>query len=158
MTGGAVGGAVVVGVGNPDCGDDGVGHLVVRLLHGRLPDGTRFVTQSGSATELLALFAESDAVLLIDAAQSGAPPGTIHRIDCNDGTVALPTKSAASSHGLGVAEAIGLARALGSLPRRCILYAVEGAAFAPGARMSVAVTEAAGELAAHIAREWPAKT
>lgn len=93
----------------------------------------------------------ADSIWLIDAAQSGAPPGTIHRIDCAT-DVSLP-RSPASSHGFGVAEAIGLARVLGTLPRRCIVYAIEAADFTPGAPLSPAVARAAQEVAQRIHQE-----
>jgi hydrogenase maturation protease len=60
--------------------------------------------------------------------------------------------SAFSTHGLGVAAALALARALGALPSRCTVIAVEGRALAPGSEMSSAVT-AAIPLAARLARE-----
>ena len=93
-----------------------------------------------------------DSVFLIDAAVSGAPAGTIHRTDCTN-TDVLPARSGASSHGLGVAEALALARTLHGLPRVCLLYAVEGVTFAPGAAMSPAVLAAADTLVARLAKE-----
>ena len=92
----------------------------------------RIVERDGEATALLADLQAARRVWLIDAAQSGAPPGTIHRIDCA-ATDAVVPRGSVSSHGFGVAEAIALARALGTLPPHCIVYAIEAAHFAPGA-------------------------
>ena len=47
-----------------------------------------------------------------------------------------------STHGFGLAEALELARALGQLPRRCIVYAIEGASFETGAPLSPEVAAA----------------
>jgi len=138
-----MGEASVIGIGNPDRGDDGVGRHVARLLNGTEHDG--------EATALLTALQGADRVWLIDAAQSGAPPGTVHRIDCATDTVA--TRAPASSHGFGVAEAIALARALDALPRCCILYAIEAADFTPGAALSPSVTRAAHEVAERIRAE-----
>ena len=103
----------------------------------------------------MALVAELQSVQcawLVDAAQSGARPGTIHRIDCSAEDVALPAGTV-SSHGFGVAEAVGLARALGMLPRQCVVYAIEAADFSAGAALTPEVTAAAGEVTRRILEE-----
>jgi hydrogenase maturation protease len=143
---------LVLGIGNPDRGDDAVGRLVARSLRARVPADVRIVEQDGEATGLLAEFRPGQRAWLIDAAQSGAPLGTIHRIDCSAADLALPPGSI-SSHGFGVEEAIALARALGVLPTQCIVYAVETADFAVGAAPSAEVTEVVDEVAARILAE-----
>jgi hydrogenase maturation protease len=143
---------LVVGIGNPDRGDDGAGRLVARLLRGRLPADVRIEECFGGAAELVGLLDGADVAVLADAMVSGAAPGTIRRFDCVAGEVA-PGSGGASSHGLGVAQAVGLARALGCLPPVCVVYAVEAAAFAPGSEMTTAVAEAAEETARRIAGE-----
>jgi hydrogenase maturation protease len=143
---------VVIGVGNSLRGDDGVGQFVVRLMRSEIPPDVRLLEHDGEATALLAELQLARRVWLIDAAQSGAPPGTIHRIDCASSGAIVP-RGGVSSHGFGVAEAIGLARALGTLPEHCIVYAIEAADFTPGAAMSPAVMRAAHEVAARILEE-----
>ena len=68
-------------------------------------------------------------------------------------TDAVVPRGSLSSHGFGVAEAIGLARALGTLPPRCIVYAIEAADFTPGAAPSAEVERAAHAVAALILAE-----
>ncbi len=143
---------LVIGIGNPDRGDDGVGRLVAQRLRGNVPADVRVEEQDGAAAGLIERLRDVDSVWLIDAAVSGAPPGTIHQTDCTT-TGALPAKSGASSHGLGVAEAVALVRILHGLPRVCMLYAVEGVTFAPGAAMSPQVLAAADALVACLATE-----
>jgi hydrogenase maturation protease len=144
---------MVVGVGNPDRGDDGVGLLVARMLRDRLPPDVRIEERLGGAAELIELLREADEAVLVDAMVSGAPAGTIRRFDCVAGEVARG-QGRASSHGLGVAEAIGLASALECLPRACVIYAVEAAEFSPGADMSDGVAAGAEAVADRIAAEW----
>jgi hydrogenase maturation protease len=92
----------------------------------------------------------------VDASASGAAAGTVRRLDARAGP--LPAASfALSSHGLGLAAAIELARALGQLPPRCIVYAIEGASFAAGAPLTPAVAEAAAEVTRRIAGEIAAE-
>jgi hydrogenase maturation protease len=143
---------LVVGIGNPDRGDDAVGRLVAQALRARVPKDVRVVEQSGEATALLAELQPVRQAWLIDAAQSGALSGTIHRIDCSATDLAIPAGTV-SSHGFSIAEALGLARALDVLPPQCILYAIEAADFAAGAIPSSAVKRAARNVVEHILAE-----
>jgi hydrogenase maturation protease len=143
---------LVIGIGHPDRGDDAVGRVVARGLRGRVPDRVEVLETDGEASRLLELLAEAAVAWIIDAAVSGAPPGTIRRLDPT--ATALPrTLFAVSSHGLGLAEAIELARALGSLPRRLVVYAIEAEGFAPGAPLTPAVEAAALEVEARLLGE-----
>ena len=132
-------------IGNPDRGDDAAGLLVANALRAMRPTA-RIVTLGGNAADILNAITDCDDVVLIDAARSGAPAGTLHRVDDVTGGT-LPWAHSPSSHGLGVAEALGLARALGVLPRRCVVYAIEGACFDAGAPASAPVADAARALA-----------
>lgn len=135
---------LILGIGNPDRGDDAVGCEVVRLLRGRLPAGVQTLHHTGEATAILDCLEDVDVAFLVDAALSGAEPGTVRRFDVAG--QALPSDLAElSSHGFGLAQALELARALGSMPHRCIVYAIEGRQFEPGAPLSA---EAAGAAAA----------
>jgi hydrogenase maturation protease len=143
---------LVVGVGNPDRGDDGIGPLVARQLLGRVSPSVAIIERSGDALALIDDWAGRDAVILVDAAAPGAAPGQVHRIDLLE--EALPPEvSLSSTHAFGVAEAVGLAHTLGLLPARVIAYAIEGANFDPGAPVSPKVAAAAGEVATRVAAE-----
>ncbi len=148
----AAGGRVVIGIGNPDRGADGAGPCVARLVRGRLPDDVRVLESSGEATELLGYFETVAAAYLVDAAVSGAPAGTIRRFDC----AAAPLPQAClqvSTHGFGPAEAIELARALGELPRCCVVYAIEVDTVEPGEPLSATMRRAAEHVAEKIVEE-----
>ena len=58
---------------------------------------------------------------------------------------------------LGVAEASELARALGRLPARTIVYGIEGSRFDTGSPLSPEVEAATQSVAAAIRRELGAK-
>jgi len=143
---------LVLGIGNAERGDDAVGRVVADALRGSAPRNVRVLEQEGEATALVLALQSVDQAWLIDAARSGAPSGTIHRIDCANSDMAALGNSV-SSHGFGLAEAIALARALGSLPEHCIIYAVEAADFAAGAPLSPAVAAAAREVTARILKD-----
>ncbi len=154
MTQGA-GRRMVIGIGNPDRGDDAAGLEVARLLRQRLPGGVEVSQHAGDAAALLERLDGVAAAVLVDACVSGAPAGTVLRIDA--AAAALPRwGGSASTHGLGLGEAIELARALGRLPMRCIVYAIEGQSFALGAPLSPPISKAVVEVARRVAAEMAA--
>ncbi len=141
---------LVVGLGNPDRGDDGAGALVVRKLSGLA--GVRAMARSGDMLALIEDWAGFETVVLVDAAAPARAPGRIVRIDPL--TDDLPTDLLpASSHAFGVAETLALARALGALPSRLVVYAIEGESFAAGAPLTPAVAAAADKAAVMIVSE-----
>jgi hydrogenase maturation protease len=97
--------AVVVGLGQALAGDDGVGPAVARAL---AADGMD-AHESGDASELLAILAEGRPVVVVDAVVGGGRPGDVLHLR---GGALAPGVRPISSHGLGVAEALELARAL----------------------------------------------
>lgn len=141
---------LVVGVGNRYRRDDGLGPAVAR----RLQDAgyaLAVVEASGEGAGLLQIMERSPWVILVDAVSSGAEPGTIHRLDA---ATPLPKRLFRySTHAFGVAEAVELARALGSLPARLVIFGVEGAEFGAGDGLSSAVEQAAERVAALILAE-----
>ncbi|WP_424361393.1 hydrogenase maturation protease [Methylocystis parvus] len=145
---------IVIGVGNHDRGDDAAGRKVAHRLRAMTPPEALVVELDGEATTLLARLEGASAAILIDACVSGAEPGTLHRFDV--ATAPLPSGAfGLSSHGFGLSEAIELARALGTLPKRCVVYAIEGERFDIGAPMSdkvmAAIVRAAQEIRAELA-------
>jgi hydrogenase maturation protease len=70
---------LVVGAGNPDRGDDGIGPVVARQLARRLPADVTVLTRSGDMLALVDDWAMFDAVFCIDAAAPIGVPGRVHR-------------------------------------------------------------------------------
>lgn len=137
---------LVIGIGNPDRGDDAVGLIVARHLALRCPAGVRIVEHSGESTGLLDCLGSADQAFVVDACMAGGPPGTINRFDVTAN--ALPAIAfACSTHGMGLAHAIALARALGCLPPHCVVYAIEGRRYEIGAALSPEVAAAARKVA-----------
>ncbi len=132
---------LVVGVGNPERGDDGVGPRVAAEVAARRLPGVAVVAPLLDPSRLADLWDGYERVVVIDAAWSGAAPGTMHRIDLAACDVPAGVSSA-SSHGWGVAECVALARCLGTLPPRIVAIAVEGAGFDHGAGLDAAVERA----------------
>ena len=139
---------LVIGVGNLHAGDDAAGRLVAQKL-ARLGGAFDVVESFGAAADLVTDFEHRNRVLIVDTCKSEARVGTIHNFDVHRET--LPDYlNAVSSHGIGVAEGIALARALGMLPEICEVIAIEGAEFRTGATLSRAVATAIDTCVAEI--------
>lgn len=138
----------IIGYGNLDRGDDGAGIIAAERLRDL---GFDSVTCTGDGLDLLEAWRGHDHVIIIDAVVTGAPPGTLHRWhDCQS----LPgSASPASTHGLGLAQAIDLAGTLDLLPARVSLWGIEGQNFAAGTEMSPEVESAIGEVVELVAAE-----
>ena len=134
---------MVIGVGNPLRGDDAAGLVVARRARER---GVEAIEQEGEPVGLIEAFAGHDAVVVVDAVRSGAPAGTVHRADVSSVPLPAPFTAPASTHTLGLGEAIELARALDRLPARIVVFGVEGERFDTGAELSPAVAAALGPL------------
>jgi hydrogenase maturation protease len=147
----------VVGFGNRWRGDDAVGLEVAARLEGGLPDGVEVIVREGEPTGLIDTWDPGDEVWLVDAVSSGAAPGTVHRLDASERE--LPAEIfRASTHHLGVPEAVELARALGRLPRRVIVYGIEGADFDAGRGITPEVAAAAERVVEAVREEVAACT
>lgn len=128
---------VVIGVGNSLRRDDAAGLEVARALRA-MAAGSEIVVreEEGETLALLDAWEGARAVVLVDAVCSGAAPGTVHRIDASEGPLPDHLRSSSSTHAVGLAEAIELARALGRLPARVVLFGLEGRCFDAGSELS----------------------
>lgn len=130
----------VIGVGNAWRGDDAVGLLAARRLRDQLDSSIEVMEAEGDGLALLDLMEGANHVLLIDAVKGGGRPGTCVRLDvsteCRWGPV-VPS----STHAMGIAESIELARALDRLPKQVVVYGVEIESVESGAPLSPAVCD-----------------
>ena len=127
---------VVVGIGNPDRRDDGVGHVAADLVGRRSAVDVRLT--DGEPTRLVDAWENHRAAIVLDAIRRGALPGTIHRLQV--GRSPLPAAfTHPSTHGAGLESAVALGRALDRNPQTLIIYGVEPAELADGQGLSVAV-------------------
>ena len=136
---------LIIGVGNADRGDDVVGLVVVRRLRGRPAISASMIEASGDGSALIEAWRSADRVILIDAIQSGAAPGTIERFEAHARPIPI-NQFRTSTHTFGVGAAIELARALGQLPPRLIVDGIEGRCSAMGAGLSSEAERAACEV------------
>jgi hydrogenase maturation protease len=139
-------GLLVIGVGNPYRRDDAAGLHVITLLQEMGLDRAVLRQHSGEGASLMDMWQGASTVILIDAVSSGAPPGTVHRLE----PLRQPLPRAMfrhSTHAFSVPEAVELARALNQLPKRLLVIGIEGQDFSAGTELSPAVAAALPEAA-----------
>lgn len=121
-------GRVLIGIGNSFRGDDAAGIRVAEATGG-------IAMESPDAAEIMAAWEGATELVVVDAVQSGAAAGHIHRIDASHRP--LPADLFTSnSHHFGLAQAIELGRALGRLPASVMVYGIEGQSFEYGEEIS----------------------
>jgi len=171
----------LIALGNPMRGDDAlgpaVGERVIGLLRARDPQRTRsaLVFRSGGLDALAIVDAWRGVGLciVVDAAHSDQPPGTLSRVclrrEASARSVSVPSATVlardtarASSHGLGLAEAVALGDALARLPAEIVCYTIaagrwtHGAPFTPD--LAQVVETAAVRIADEILAAWHHRT
>lgn len=142
---------LVIGIGNAFRRDDGAGVVLAGRLAALAPAGLDVVAHHGEGAELMELWRGRDRVVVVDAVASGAEPGTIHRFaaereDLPAGLFCF------SSHAFGLAQAVAMSRALGTLPSQLAVIGIEGADFGMGEGLSPAVAAAAEAVLAELSR------
>lgn len=142
----------LIGVGNRYRSDDAAGLEVARRLREMHPPGIRIVEGEGEPASLLQAWELVAEALVVDCVSSGAEPGTLHRFEPT--REPLPVEMfRPSTHALGVADAVELARALEKLPGRLAVYGIEGENFETGEGLTPAVAATVERLVAELHEE-----
>jgi hydrogenase maturation protease len=149
--------AAVIGIGNPYRRDDGIGPALVAALARLRPPGVSLTVADGEPSQLLDAWSGAPLAVVVDTVLCEAPaPGRIHRTvihrtgrgsGADDLMVPAPgSRAAASTHGLGIPDAVRLAEALHQAPARLVVMAVEAADIGFGVGLSPAVAACLPEL------------
>ena len=158
---------LIVGLGSPDRGDDAVGPIVAAEVATAVRSGGMAgveVVVHEDPTALVDLMTPVDPssdsgrqlVAVVDAIRSGGAgpsdadhprrePGEVLVLETGAGLAPLPARTdpgPAGTHGIGLAGALELARALDRLPPRVVVVGVVGADFGHGHPLSATVAAA----------------
>lgn len=132
---------VVIGLGNPLMGDDGLGLAALEALregwdfepHLELMDGGTW------GMNLLPFIESADRVLILDAIKANAAPGTLLELDRDQIPRFLATKI--SSHQIDFREVLALAELRGTLPAELVALGVQPDAVEMSAELTPVVRE-----------------
>jgi hydrogenase maturation protease len=116
---------LILGLGNPLLGDEGIGVRVVEELKRlKLPDGVSVVEGGTTGLGLIGLMGGYQRVIVVDAADMGQPPGHVVRFTPSE--VKFKTAEAPLSlHQIGLGEVLALANALEMAPARLAIIGVQ---------------------------------
>jgi hydrogenase maturation protease len=153
---------LILGLGNPLVTDDSVGLRVAAELRTRLAGRPDVDVEEDywGGLRLMERMAGYDRAIIVDAIQSGAPPGTIHLLSPGD----VPTQRSASSHDMNLPTALALGRQAGiHLPedRSILLVGIEAEDILTfGERCTPAVAAAVPQAVEDVVRalEFPTET
>jgi len=135
---------LVLGLGNLLLSDDGIGPAVLEQLaisSAQWPKEVEFVDGGTQGLALLAQLHGRRAVIIIDAFESGAPPGTVHRLTLNDLRAISPGRPSTGHEG-NAGELLAAAQLLGQLPDRLFIVGVEPEKLGTGYGLSDAARQA----------------
>jgi len=146
---------LVIGCGNMLRGDDAAGPVLIRRMWemAQFPESVQLADGGTSGMDVVFKMRDAENVLIIDAARTGAKPGTIYRVPGNE-IEEVPAVSG-GSHDFRWDHAISVARwLLGEhMPRNIDVYLIEGAQFEYGSELSHEVSAAVDLVAKRIISE-----
>lgn len=144
---------VVIGLGNPLMGDDGLGLAVLDELRTgyALPPDVELVDGGTWGMNLLPVVEDADELILIDAIDVGAAPGTMVRLEHARLPRYLATKI--SPHQVDLRDVLGLAELRGTLPADTIALGLQPASVELRNALSDLLRCRVDQLAAAVAEE-----
>jgi hydrogenase maturation protease len=150
-------GDVVIGLGNPIMGDDGVGIAALERLRAGwvLPAAVELVDGGTWGMTLLPIIESARRVLFLDAIRTGRPVGTAVTLIGEE----IPRQVAlkVSQHQIDLREVLAVAEFRGTLPPEMVAVGLEPATFELGDPMTPAVAgniDRVAEMAVEQLRVW----
>ena len=130
---------LVLGIGNIIMSDDGAGVRVVQRLaeEFRFPPEVMVLDGGTLGLDLLPELEGVEKLIVVDAVETGKPPGTLVRLTGDDVSIAVETK--VSPHQMGLKDLLAAASLQGSLPGELVLLGIQPARVETGTVLSPAV-------------------
>ena len=144
---------LLLGIGNLLLSDEGLGIHALRYLAQNylLPPSVELLDGGTAGIELLSPIAKATHVIILDAVQTKAPPGTVVQIFHADLPALIRTKL--SSHQIGLAEVLATATLTDSLPNYMTLLGLVPASLELGVGLTPVVATQIPQLANRVVQE-----
>ncbi len=137
---------LILGLGNPLLGDEGIGTRVIEELRGLgLPAGVAVVEGGTAGLGLISLMEGYQRVIIVDAADMGRPPGQVVRFTPSEVQFKM-AEAPLSLHQIGLGEALVVAEALEMAPAELIIIGVQPGRVEAGAGLSPEVEGAIPQI------------
>jgi hydrogenase maturation protease len=144
---------IIVGIGHPFRGDDGLGHHVIEALRPHLPPHVDARTLLGDISGLLDIFESYQNVYLVDAiVTQTCAPGTRYRLE-GDRLTQLSNACRTSTHAFDISQTLKMAHNLDMMPQNLVVYGIEAQDFSEGKGLSQDVAEQLQALVSDIVNE-----
>lgn len=144
---------MVLGIGNTFMGDDGVGAVVARLVREQTHEtvGAEIMDRPNADIGVLSHFRGTPRIIVIDAIDIGAEPGSVYRFTPDD--AGITSLRSNNIHGMGVGNLVAYARLAGADPE-VIIYGIQVGDVRPNPdTLTPEVAQAAQEVAAMVEHE-----
>lgn len=146
---------LVLGIGNILLRDEGIGVRAVEALSaGDWPDTIELADGGTGGTNLVELIAGRRKVIVIDAMDAGAEPGTILRLTPDQ--LAPADRPHYSVHEFGLLETLQFAERLGCAPTEVVVLGVQPATLESGLELSPELAAAIPRIIEAVRRELEA--
>lgn len=142
---------LIIGIGNTIMGDDGVGPEVIALLE-KIPGlSAELLVLDTPGFALLTYIQNRDKVIIIDAAEFDAPPGTVVKITSAD--VQRKKGISISLHDADPFSVVDYAATLGLAPKELVVYAIRFESIEPRLTLTPVIKDASQRTAQMIVKE-----
>jgi len=133
--------------------DDAAGVLVVQALAATydFPEELTLLDGGTLGLDILPYLEGVDRLLVVDAVETGDPPGTIIRMTGDDIPLALATK--VSPHQMGLKDLLLVADLQGYAPREMVLWGVQPGSIEMDIELSPEVAQSLGNLQERVLEE-----
>jgi len=147
---------LVLALGNPLLGDEGVGLRALQALASAadFPPSIELLDGGTAGLSLVPRLRSAERVLVLDAVTAGRPPGTVLRLDGSE--LGREGFGKISTHQIGLDDVLAASRLSGG-PEEIVILGVEPASLSLGVGLSASVESAIGTLvsaALRQLREW----
>jgi hydrogenase maturation protease len=144
---------LVLGIGNLIMSDDSIGSRIVQRLQERyrFPGGVIFHDGGTQGPALLPLLEGVEKLLVVDAVDTGAAPGTVVRLAGDDIPLVMGAKL--SPHQLGLTDLLAVATLQGNVPEEVVVWGVQPELIALGLELSPVVASRVTILEARVLQE-----
>ena len=144
---------MLIGIGHPDRGDDALGSILLENIKAKVENTLATQHILGDMAQLIDCFEHYHIVIIIDAIVTRQKPiGTCYRFE-NEAILPISHGVTTSTHSFDLGQTLQLAKNLGVLPNKLILYGIEVGHFEHGKPMSEAVTASLSDLEQSILKE-----
>ena len=138
-------GTVVIGLGNPLMGDDGVGLAALERLRAEWQlDDVELVDGATWGLSLLPVIEDAERLVLVDAIAANRAPGDIIELSRDRLPIYLTRKL--SPHQVDMRDALAVAELRGRLPNDVVAIGVQPETVALGTELSAPVAQQLGAL------------